>query len=156
MGTLFRFRRKHVPEVVEELLEPCASFVDLHNDENNSGGVREVGGIHLMEIHFNTLLGASGVVVLLLLAILVCYLCNKGILQKCCYHVAVACCGGVSPGSQGGGAGGGAAVQGQVTAPAVASPQVPQMPVVPSAPMLRNNETALDVHLGGWDRVGRQ
>ena len=35
MGTLFRFRRKHVPEVVEPLPEPVMSIIDASSDKDN-------------------------------------------------------------------------------------------------------------------------
>ena len=52
MGTLFRFRRKHVPEVVEPLPEPEMSVIDASSDKGNEGGFREGGGVQLIEVHF--------------------------------------------------------------------------------------------------------
>ena len=80
MGTLFRFRRRHVLEEPEVLPEPAVSIVDSHDDGQNTGGVHEVGGFHNLKLHVTTLWGASGVLVLLLAVEFVCYLCHRGIL----------------------------------------------------------------------------
>ena len=37
-----------------------------------------------MSVHINTVVGASGVFVLLIVVGIVCYLCHKGLLQACC------------------------------------------------------------------------
>ena len=79
--------------------EQSASVLDSHYDQDNAGGV------HIFELYFNTLWGATGVVVLILLILLMCWLIHWGILHRCCYVVAVAFCGGGRPGTQGGGHG---------------------------------------------------
>ena len=63
MGTLFRFRRKHV---IEPLPEPEMSVIDASSDSGNDGGFRETGGVHLVEVHFQTVYGAGGVILLIL------------------------------------------------------------------------------------------
>ena len=105
MGTLFRFRRKHVAEPLEPLPEPEKSIIDTKSDAGNEGGFHETGGVHLIEMHFPTVYGAGGVILLILLIVLVCYLISKGLLQRCCYSLAIACCGNGRTGDREGGAG---------------------------------------------------
>ena len=103
MGTYFRFRRKHVPEPLEPLPVPEPSIVDDKSDVGNVGGYHESGGIHLVEMHFPTVFGAGGGIALILVIVLVCWLVSKGHLQRCCYALAVACCG--QSGNRDGGSG---------------------------------------------------
>ena len=102
---LFRFRRKHVAELLEPLPEPEKSVIDAKSDAGNEGGFHETGGVHLIEMHFPTVYGAGGVILLILLIVLLCYLISKGLLQRCCYSLAVACCGNGRTGDREGGAG---------------------------------------------------
>ena len=136
MGTYFRFRRKHVAEPLEPLPEPEKSVVDAKSDVGNEGGDHESGGIHLVEMHFPTVYGAGGVIVFILIIVLLCWLVSKGHLQKCCYLLAVACCG--QSGNRDGGSGnagnqdgGGGRGQGVSTAPPAAEPPVLATPTAP-------------------------
>ena len=140
MGTLFRFRRKHVAEPLEPLPEPEKSIIDAKSDVGNEGGFHETGGVHLIEMHFPIVYGAGGMILFILRIVLFCYLISKGHLQKCCYSLAVACCGNGRTGDRDGGSGdagnqdgGGGRGQG-----ASATPPVSETPVwaPPSAPTL--------------------
>ena len=92
--TVIRMRSIHRPEV---LPEPAAVLVDSHDDSENTGGEHEVGGFHIMEVHINTLVGASGVFFLLIVVGIMCYLCHKDLLQACCGACCQACWGFAGP-----------------------------------------------------------
>ena len=137
MGTYFRFRRKHVAEPLEPLPEPEKSIVDAKSDVGNEGGFHETRGIHLVEMHFPTVYGAGGVILFILIIVLLCYLVSKGHLQKCCYSLAVACCG--QTGNRDGGSGdagnqdgGGGRGQGVSAAPPVTETPVMAQPTAPT------------------------
>ena len=52
-----------------------------------------MGGFHLLEIHLNTVWGASGIFLVLVVVGVLCYLCHRGLLQACCSACCAACCG---------------------------------------------------------------
>ena len=143
-----RYRRKHVPEPLEPLPEPEPSVVDAKSDVGNVGGFHESGGVHLVEMHFPTVYGAGGVIVFILVVVILCWLVSKGHLQRCCYALAVACCGqsgnhgrgSGDAGNQGGGGGrgqGASATPPATETPALAQPSAPIVlpPVMPPIPM---------------------
>ena len=52
----------------------------------------EIGGVHLLEFHWNTLIGGSGFILLVLGVVVLTYCCMKGLLQQCCLNSCVLCC----------------------------------------------------------------
>ena len=52
----------------------------------------EIGGLHILEFHWNTLLGGGGLVLVLILAILVTWCCIKRLVQQFCVHTCMICC----------------------------------------------------------------
>ena len=57
----------------------------------HAGDVEE-GGLHILEIHLNTLLGGSGATVIVLVVVALTYCCMKCLLQQCCVNSCVLCC----------------------------------------------------------------
>ena len=136
-----RYRRERVPEPMPV---PEPSVIDAKGDSGNVGGYHESGGVHLIEVHSPTVFGAGGVVALILMIVLVCWLISKGHLQRCCLVCAEACCGGRDGGLgraeiEGGGEGGRGVPTAPSETPAAAAPPAtpPTAPIVfPPVPMM--------------------
>ena len=52
----------------------------------------EIGGVHLLEFHWNTVLGGGGLVLLIVVVIALTYCCVRGYLQVCCLNSCRLCC----------------------------------------------------------------
>ena len=57
----------------------------------HAGDVK-VGGVHLLEFHWNTVVGGGGLVLLIVLVVALTYCCVRGYLQACCLNTCRLCC----------------------------------------------------------------